>query len=331
MQLAQYDRGLKLFLMSRRTRSTLIAAVSCLLLPFSAQAIEILETIDFPEASVVQVRDVNSDGDIVGYRTVNGLTESFIRTEGGTEFFQIDGANTLAIAINDAGDTVGGVNTDIPGQDAFARLADTTVLRFNPNGNTDASANGINNLGVIVGSGNAFGTGGFLRQSDGTVTDINYPGAVGEAILKTNATDINEAGLIVGHTIGQSTDIFARGWYTDNAGLTFTDVSAPGQQITYVWAANNNGLLVGDYSSSLVGERLGFVFEIASGNFSPFSVPNADWTVPTGINDAGQIVGFSRDAASGRITGFVAVVPEPTSLGLMVMTAAGLLSRRSSR
>lgn len=294
-----------------------------------ASGVQVLGTIDFAGADVVQARGINNAGDIVGYRTAGGVTESFLRTSAGDTLFQVDGDPTLALGVNDAGDTVGGVNTSLPGQDAFLRSVGGTAVRFQPLGDPDANANGINNAGVVVGAGNAFGTGGYLRATDGTVTAVDYVGLAGDVILKTNATDVNNAGLIIGHAIGQNgPDFFGRGWYSADDGASFTTITRPGEQFTYVWAGNDEGLLVGDFSTGFTGTRTGFVYEIASGAFFPFTVPGADWTVPTGINDAGQIVGFSRDAATSRITGFVAVIPEPSAA---LMAAAGAFATIGAR
>lgn len=297
----------------------------------STFGVRIIEQIDFPSASLVQVRGINNAGDLVGYRAVGGVNESFVRAAGGFEFFQVDGAGTSALALNDTRTTVGGVTNPGPpaGADSFIRQADGATVRFQP-GNNNTAGNGINNAGVVVGSGNLFNFGGYVRATNGTVTGIDYVGGAGETILKTNATDVNNAGLIVGHAIGQAgPDFFGRGWYSSDDGATFTTVTRPGEQFTYLWAGNDAGLLVGDFSTGFTGNRTGFVYDIASGQFSPFTVPGANWTVPTGINDVGEIAGFSRDAATGRITGFVAVVPEPASLSLL--SGVGVLALRRRR
>jgi hypothetical protein len=273
-------------------------------------------TIDFAGADAVQARGINNQGDIVGYRTVGGVTESFLQTSAGEIIFQLNSESTFGLGINDLGDTAGGVAT-AAGQDAFLRYEDATSIIFQPDGNDDANANGINNAGSIVGSGNAFGTGGYLRETDGTITSIDFVGGAGETILKTNATDINNSGWIMGHAIGQdsNSDFFGRGWFSADNGASFIDIAQAGEQFTYLWAGNDTGLLVGDYSTGFTGDRTGFVYDVDSGTFNSFNVQGADWTVPTGINDAGQIVGFSRDASTSRITGFIAVaIPEPTVL-----------------
>ncbi len=295
-----------------------------------AYGVQVTEIIDFPNADVVQARGINSAGDIVGYRTVADATESFVRTSSGFAFFQVDSADTFALGINDAGDTVGGVNTPLPGQDAFVRSAGGGTTSIQPLWLTDAAANGINNAGVVVGSGNPFATGGFLRATDASETSIDFPGEPGDVVLKTNATDINNNGLVVGHAIGQrGSDFFGSSWYNSDGGSTFTTVTIPGQAFTFVWGANDTGLLVGDYSDSLTGDRTGFVYNTADDTFIPFSAAGADWTVPTGINDAGEIAGFWRDASTGRVSGFVAVVPEPASLSLIAgLVGLGLAVRR---
>jgi uncharacterized membrane protein len=294
--------------------------------------VTVVETIDFAGASAVQARGVNTAGQVVGYRTVAGVTEGFVRTGGVYEFFRVNDANTFALGINDAGTVVGGVATPLPGNDSFIRTAAGVVTTFQPLGNTNSGAIGINSAGAVVASGNAFGTGGFLRQPDGTVTAVDYPAGPGDTVFKTNATDVTDAGTLVGHAIGENGGaLFGRGWFSTDGGATFTDIAAPGRPFTFAWAGNDAGLVVGDSSPAAGGVRTGFVYDTAAGTFTPFAVAGASWTVPTGINDDGLVVGFWRSAADNQVRGFVAqvtAVPEPASALLLAAGAALGVARR---
>ncbi|WP_169978508.1 PEP-CTERM sorting domain-containing protein [Tautonia rosea] len=308
--------------------ASLVLAALLLCPPGSARGgsiVVVTEIIDFSGADVVQARGINDAGQIVGYRTVAGVTEGFVRTGGGYEFFQVGGANTFALGISNSGTVVGGVATPLPGNDSFVRTAGGDVTTFQPLGDTNSGAIGLNDSGFVVASGNAFGTGGYLRRPDGTVTPVDSPSSPERVVLKTNLTDITNSGTLIGHAIGQEgPEFFGRGWISSDGGATFTDLVMPGEQFTYAWGGNDRGLVVGDFSTGFTGNRTGFVFNTLSGRFTTFSVSGADWTVPTGINDDGRVVGFWRSESDGQVRGFVAqVIPEPSSIALAGIGLAG--------
>lgn len=286
--------------------------------------------IDFAGASTVQARGIANDGSIVGYRTVGGVTESFIRTGGVDTFVQNSGLNTFALGINDSGTTVGGSNPASGGQDAFIRSTGGVFTTFNPGGNTNSSAVGINNAGVTVGAQN-IGNGAWRRLADGTTTTFTYTGIAGDTIFNSNATDVLSDGTIIGHSVLlNGADIGGRGWLSTDGGSTFSHMSAPGFAFTFAWGGNDTGLIVGDVSNSAsLALRSGFVLDRSSNVYTYFDVAGADWTVPTGINDAGQIVGFWRSATDGQVRGFTAVIPAPSAAGLL--TVAGLFVSRRRR
>jgi hypothetical protein len=308
------------------------ALVSAAILAFASGAkasVSITGIIDFAGASVVQARGIANDGSIVGYRTVGGVTEGFIRSGGVDTFFQNAGANTFAIGINNNGSAVGGSN--IPGgQAAFIRDSGGAFTTFNPLGNTNSSAVGINDSGTTVGARNS-GNGAFIRTSGGTETSFTYSGGPGDTIFNSNATDILNDGTIIGHSVLLSGGNFGgRGWLSTDGGVTFADIAAPGFAFTFAWGGNDAGLVVGDVSNSpSLALRTGFVLDRVSGMYTYFDVPGADWTVPTGINDAGQIAGFWRSAADGQVRGFTAVIPSPGAAGLLA--AAGIVAARRRR
>lgn len=286
--------------------------------------------IDFAGASTVQARGIANDGSIVGYRTIGGVTESFIRSGGVDTFFQNSGLNTFALGINDGGTTVGGSNPASGGQDAFIRSIGGAFTTFNPVGNTNSSAVGINNAGVTVGAQN-IGNGAWRRLADGTTTAFTYTGIAGDTIFNSNATDVLNDGTIIGHSVLlNGADFGGRGWLSIDGGSTFSHLAAPGFAFTFAWGGNDTGLIVGDVSnSSTLAQRSGFVLDRSSNAFTYFDVAGADWTVPTGINDAGQIVGFWRSATDGQVRGFTAVIPAPGAAA--VLGIAGLFAGRRRR
>jgi hypothetical protein len=106
-------------------------------------------------------------------------------------------------------------------------------------------AQGINNLGVIVGTyddpnGRAHA---FVRSASGVLTSFDYPGAT-----DTVATAINDDGVIVGfydNYNGGPTIPPQHGFILDSSG--FTSLDFPGSQGTVINDINDLGQIVGDY------------------------------------------------------------------------------------
>jgi probable HAF family extracellular repeat protein len=127
-------------------------------------------------------------------------------------------------------------------------------------------------------------------------TQIDFPGST-----STVAYGINDAGQIVGdftNSTGFHAFVYADG--------TFTQLDIPGASgIAAAQGINNVGQIVGTFGNNFV--QHGFVY--TSGNFTQLDVPGLSglqqYTSPTGINDAGQIVGFSRDSRNFGAQGFV--------------------------
>jgi len=73
---------------------------------------------------------------------------------------------------------------------------------------------------------------------------------------------------------------------------------------------------------------------LSNGSYTPIDVPGAVQTVPYGINDAGDIVGYYTDARDVE-HGFLATpVPEPCSLvllGIGMLSLVGMAWRQHSR
>ena len=149
----------------------------------------------------------------------------------------------------------------------------------------------INNGGLVVGRySKGDSTLGFLF--DGT----NYVTIMRDGATLTAITGINDAGTMVGN-------------YYDAAGLLHGFVSADGVDFltldfpgarpntTGIQGINNRGEIVGLYYDS-VGAARGFIYD--RGEYTPFDVPNAAWTLVIGINDAGALVGAFKDTNAGN-------------------------------
>jgi YD repeat-containing protein len=118
--------------------------------------------------------------------------------------------------------------------------------------------------------------------------------------MNTHAYGINNAGQIVGDFTSAGPGIQSFGFVRDALG-SFTPFSVPGQLLEGVSEGiNDDGVIVGTYTAG--GHDHGFERD-AAGNVTTINVPGASDTYLNGINNAGQIVGFSsigsfvRDAA----------------------------------
>jgi uncharacterized membrane protein len=152
---------------------------------------------------------------------------------------------------------------------------------------TDTQLVGINDAGQISGSC------GFKSQniwhgtfySHGQFTTFDVPGTAGT----THGGGINALGRIVGY-------------YNDTAGIHGFQYD-PGNSVnpfvnpldadlnvsTFAYGINSQSTIVGYFSTSPWDS---FGFSYAGGTWQTFSVPGATATLPTGINDAGEILGF---------------------------------------
>ena len=216
-------------------------------------------------------------------------------------------SNTQLTGINDSGQIVGisnsGVNT---GRGVLYSGGFWTTLNA---GETTTNAEGINNAGKVVGyysDGTYPGNHGFLYSGgpSGTYSPVDYPGAPNGTI----AMGINTAGVIVGFYDDLNKVAHA---FVDNANTysAFDDPSADTSTTgrgTFANSINASGRIVGTYIDSS-GTHHGFLATPSGGgySFTTLDDPLANGTPPqtvgnqgtyaTGIDDAGQIVGFYWD------------------------------------
>lgn len=191
---------------------------------------------------------------------------------------------------------------------------------------TPATASGINDAGQIVGtirsvgsifSGNAQGF--LFNQATGTYTLFNNPAASPNSGVGTIASGINNAGQIVGNIVPLNSTILEP-YVFNSATNVFTQFGPDGSNATLAAGINDAGQIVGTFSISRFS--LGFILDPMTGTYaSPpafgLQVVNRS-TVnpalqPSGINNAGQVVGGNilYDLATGIST--TLAVPGPTS------------------
>jgi len=189
---------------------------------------------------------------------------------------------------------------------------------FSVAGSSSTSANGVNNLGQIVGYSDV---GGFL-DTNGVFTTIAYPGAelttpegindsgevVGMYIDSFNVwhgfTELNASYTSIDYPGGTDTTVFGInnlgdlvGQYADSNGGhgflysngVFTPINVPGAEGTFAHSINNEEVTAGNYCVTPCTDSSGFVF--SNGVFTPINYPRAAVTVVTGINDDGNLAG----------------------------------------
>lgn len=144
------------------------------------------------------------------------------------------------------------------------------------------SANGINNLGHIVGTySDGTNSHGFFYDGNEYVT-IDYPGGPFNYSLQ----DINDSGKMVGNYnyngLGSN-----NGFIFD--GQVFTSFSFAGNTETSVNGVNDAGVVAGGYYDWPTNTSNGFLYD--NGNFTIFP----DTMIFSDVNDSGLIVGYDPD------------------------------------
>jgi hypothetical protein len=286
-----------------------------------------ITTVDAPGAGTAldlgtNVRAVNTSGEVTGYYAdSNDFLHSYIESSAGTltEFDPPNSIGSDAFCINDNGDVAGGL-LDANGSHGFVRTADGNFSIIDPTGNASqvkaVFPNQINASGDIAGyytdTNGVFH--GFLRDSNGTITTFDAPGAGTATGEGTEISDMNASGVIVGGiNVGivngvNTTHSFVRA--TDGTYTVF-DPPQSGAHSSFAEGINDSGAVVGTYrDANLV--RHGYLLQ-PDGTFVSFDDPNAAQlplsttnlgTTPYRINAGGAIAGLFTDS-SGVRHGFV--------------------------
>jgi probable HAF family extracellular repeat protein len=205
---------------------------------------------------------------------------------------------TVASGINDAGEVVGSYKDSSNTTHGFSFVSGAFTTLNATSATLSTSANGVNNLGQIIGSFNdaAGASHGFVLNLT-VYTPFDNPSGVGA----TYGTGINSSGQLVGNYFDSSQLSRA---YSATGGIppnSFTAVNA----LTGVGAnvsVNSNGAVVGSYVSGSATH--GFVTMGATTMTLDDPLALGGVTAATGINDAGDIVGYFTDG-SNMTHGFV--------------------------
>jgi hypothetical protein len=211
-----------------------------------------------------------------------------------TTFTLPDAQVIYAGGLNDSGVVAGTFDTATQYHRGYLRLADGTIVLFDPAGSQLTQPLSLNNNGDIAGyfyDGTTYH--GFLRASDGSIATIDPPGAT-----QSEAVGINSRGTIAGYFEPGS-----HGYLRTPDG-NFTVFDAPGAAETIPQAINDNGDVTGSaYFSNNLGNPSGFI-RMADGTLSLFDVPGAiEGTLPTAMSNGGRIVGY-YEPTEATATGF---------------------------
>lgn len=250
---------------------------------------------------------INAGGTVVGTSNAadpndpsvsDSLSHAVVVPAGGkmTALATLDGHQTYANGINDAGVIVGSADTSATTSTAEVYHAvtwtDGVITDLGTLGGSISSAQAVNNAGQIVGFSYTADDAAYeaFLYSNGVMTSL---GSLGGGL--SVAIALNDAGLVVGSS--------------------FTAAQA---------AAGYN-------SSSATLFEGGQAYDL---NALAAGVP-AGWTLAdaNGVNDAGQIVGDAYDGAGVEHAFLLtpSAVPEPAAVGGVGLAAAGLAARRRRR
>jgi hypothetical protein len=101
----------------------------------------------------------------------------------------------------------------------------------------------------------------------------------------------NNADKLVGAYTDQNDSHFLQGFTYLNGNFSPFNV---GLLDTNPAAINNKGDITGSYRDAITSRDTGFL--LTGGSVFKFSVPGAEFTSPTGVNDAGYVVGYYSSA-----------------------------------
>jgi probable HAF family extracellular repeat protein len=153
----------------------------------------------------------------------------------------------------------------------------------------------INDWGTVVGYSNAAPEIGFIRQPNGTITDLADPLSNGSFQL-TQADGINNEGTIVGYYFDTAHDEYSGFLYQKGTFTTYNFPGLPQYSDTAILGINDFGAFVGFYE---VPPAYAVVpFANFNGHIDTnFTIAGSILTEPIAINDLGEVAGIYEDSS----------------------------------
>jgi uncharacterized membrane protein len=253
-------------------------------------------TIDIEGADKTYAAGINPRGDIVGFYHLRGDTTDanygfFLGKRGLVDINYPGSVSTSAMAINSAGDIVGGYRDSLTGPTHGYLLRKGRFTPIDVPGATFTLAYDINSEGDIVGHlGAPSGWMNVFLWRHGHFTTYAHP--LAEAARKmTCGFGINSQGQIVGHYVDGNGK---HGFLLDEEGWTSLDVA--GWKALDPQGINSEGEIVGVYTDIVTNKFHGF-FRDEHGAFEQIDVPvaGATDTWARKINPRGDMVGEYKD------------------------------------
>ncbi|MGA3194410.1 MAG: hypothetical protein ABSD39_05360 [Terriglobales bacterium] len=181
-------------------------------------------------------------------------------------------------------------------------------------GDTFTQLLGINNSGDIAGyHGFAVNQGFTYSTKTKKFTNENFPGSAMTQVIGINNEPFKTSGFYV--TKSNKTEGF-----TDYLG-TFTTVNFPKTPFNQLLSQNDYGQAAGYYSTKADGSGPdhAYVYDEFGGVFELFTIPNSTSAQATGINNSGDVCGFTIDSAGThgwlKILGHFTILDDPDGVG----------------
>lgn len=201
---------------------------------------------------------------------------------------------------------------------AFAQT-NYNIQTVNYPGDTFTQLLGINNSGDIAGyHGFAVNSGFTYNLTNKAFTTENYPKAAMTQVIGVNNRPFKTSGFYVtkaGKTEG----------FTDFQG-TFTTINFPKTPFNQLLSQNDFGQAAGYYSTKADGSGPdhAYVYDEFGGVFELFTIPDSTTAQATGINNSGDVCGFTVDNGSVmhgflRMLGHFTLLDYPGSTGTQAL------------
>jgi probable HAF family extracellular repeat protein len=243
-------------------------------------------SIDYPGQPLSAASGINNSGAILGiYQDASSAIHQWILQNGIFTIIDVPNASvTEPSQINNLGHFVGYYVSSIDGNTYGYYYDGQTFTTLQFPGARFTYPSGINDKDEIVGGYvDTSNVNHGFTWSNGTFTTFDYPGAV-----QSGVNAISNQGLMVGY-YDDAKQI--RHNYGYDATGKFRPLNLPKFSVVQGGAVNIHGTVVGTSSSD------GFRDNLLRNIYFQLSFPNAEYTIPKGINDSGSIVGFYADQA----------------------------------